>query len=388
MKILDLVDTSNVATAHLRDVGELIVQPLAGVVPMMRACVMEDNNGSTVSFAPTTYVSYPDSGGIKIRRSVNCRGTANSFFSGVGYLLNYLEKGLIDKTTQLNLTYTQSYLALPTSYITQNQDITIVLQDQNGNYTYVRLTSWMAGWTGVTLGMRIKRELIIDRKRRSISWVAKNPANGQINRSSWSYASYSTSKFAGVIIGLAARQDAPASAGFIYTYSYDVLLEDILFTENDLPTDPPRHGNFELATLFDVVNSSHPNAAALNAVRKVPKIVADRYTASTPVSITAETPVALTLRPTMLSDAAAQGKGKCVAVMVTADLKSVAGSHVCKGTTQGGRSAVFRTPRTHPFQQPQGMPGIGATVAQIDVRLPNGDIDASSLTKTITLSVN
>jgi hypothetical protein len=236
--------------------------------------------------------------------------------------------------------------------------------------------------------MRVRREVVVDRKRRTVTWFGKNLTNNQVAKVVTSYSGYPTLKFAGLIVGLHGQQDAPAAGTYAYNYVYENLYEDILFTENDLPTDPPRHGNFSLATLSDVVSSSHPNAAVLNTPRKLTKVVTDRYTASTPVPITNGAPVAFNLRGTLLNDAVAQGKGKCLAVMVTADLKSVTGKQTCKAALQDGRSAVFRTPRTHPFQQSIGMPGIGATVAQIDLRLPNGDIDTSSLTKTITLSVN
>lgn len=385
MKILDLVDTSRNGTAHLRDVGELMVPAYNGTVPLTRAVSIEDNNGATGGSAPITYVSFPDSGGIKIRRDVNCRNTVTAFTSGLGYLLDNLDPGLSDRLTPLILTYSQTFLELPVQWVSALNDLSIVLVNDQGSQTFLRL-----GYLGaiVGVGAKIKREVVVDRKRRSVAWYAKHPVTGVVTKSVTSYAAYTTMRFGGIVIGLAGRQDAPANAGLIYNYKYSALIEDVLFTESDLPTDPPRHGNFELATLSDVVNSSHANAAVLNTPRKVPKNVVDRYTGGSPVPVTGSAPVAFTLRPTLLSDAATTGKGKCVAVVVTADLKNTAGKQVCKAAVQDGRSVVFRTPRTHPFQQSQGMPGIGATVAQIDIKKPNGDIDASSLTKTITLSVN
>lgn len=385
MKILDLVDTSRVGTAHMRDVGELLVQPLAGVIPMMRATQYE--NRANATNAPFNYISYPESGGIKMRRNTWCRGST-TVEQGWTYLLDTLEPGLSDRLTQLNLSFTHTYLTLPAAWISSMADLGMILQGDSGGYTILKLGGAMSAVIGITSGMRVRREIVVDRKRRTVTWFAKNPVTGQAAKVVTSYSGYPTLKFVGLLVGMVANQDAPNNATLGYNYVYESLYEDILFTENDLPTDPPRHGNFSLATLSDVVNSSHPNAAALNAPRKLTKVVTDRYTASTPIPITAGSPVTFNLRSTLLNDAAAQGKGKCIAVMVTADLKNVAGRQTCKGALQDGRSAVFRTPRTHPFQQSQGMPGIGATVAQIDVRLPNGDIDPSSLTKTITLSVN
>jgi hypothetical protein len=385
MKIHDLVDTSRAGTAHMRDVGELLVQPMAGTIPMMRAVQFEKRSNS--SFAPYNYISFPESGGIKMRRNCWCRNST-SIEQGWTYLLDHLEQGLSDRLTQLNLSFTHTYLTYPANWVSAVADIGMILQADDGTYTILKLGSAMYGAIGITTGMRVRREVVVDRKRRSVTWFAKNPVTGAPLKVVTSYSGYPTLKFAGLMVGLVANQDAPAGGTLAYNYTYDNLYEDILFTENDLPTDPPRHGNFSLATLSDVVNSSHPNATVLNAPRKLTPVVTDRYTASSPVPITGTAPVAFNLRGTLLNDAAAQGKGKCVAVVVTADLKSVTGKQTCKAALQDGRSAVFRTPRTHPFQQSQGMPGIGATVAQIDVRLPNGDIDASSLTKTITLSVN
>jgi hypothetical protein len=387
MKILDLVDTSRNGTAHLRDVGELPIPSFNGTVPLTRAISLEDHNGASSTAASYTYVSFPDSGGIKIRRDTRCRSTSSAFTSGLAYLLDNLDPGLSDKLTQLNLSYSQTYLQLPQNWVSAHNDLSIVLLNDQGTQTFLRI-GYLGSISGIVAGVKIKREVVVDRKRKSVSWYAKHPVTGVVTKSVTSYAAYTTMRFGGLVVGLAGRHDAGNSAGYSYNYDYNVLLEDILFTENDLPTDPPRHGNFELATLSDVVNSSHANAAVLNTPRKLTSNVAGRYTASTPVPITGAAPVAFSLRPTLLSDAAATGKGKCIAVMVTADLKNTAGKQVCKAALQDGRSSVFRTPRTHPFQQSQGMPGIGATVAQIDVRLPNGDIDASSLTKTITLSVN
>lgn len=390
MKILDLVDTSRAATAHLRDIGEVQFQPLLGTVPMTRAVGFEFNNGSINSYAPYNYASFPESGGIKLRRFTRLRGVVSAFDSGIAYLLDHLDPGCIDRSTQLNLSYSQTYLLHPQNYVANGaNDLSMILQNDMGAYTVVRMGSAVQNVFGAyNVGTKLKREVVVDRKRRSVTWYAKNPTTGAPTKIVTSYAAYTTMKFAGLLIGLSGRFDAANTAGFPYNYDYNVLLEDILFTENDLPTDPPRHGNFELATLFDVVNSGHPNAAALNARRTLTPVVTDRYSASTPVPITPGSPLAFSLRPTLLADAAALGKGKCVAVVVTADLKSKTGKQMCKAALQDGRSSAFRTPRTHPFQQSQGMPGIGATVAQIDVRLPNGDIDASSLTKTITLSVN
>jgi hypothetical protein len=385
MKILDLVDTSRAGTAHMRDVGELLVQPMAGVIPMMRATQYE--NRVNAANAPFNYVSYPESGGIKMRRNTWCRNSV-SVEQGWTYLLDTLDPGLSDRLTQLNLSFTHTYLTLPTNWIFNMADLGMILQGDEGTYTILKLGGSMSSVLTIVEGMRVRREVVVDRKRRTVTWFAKHPITGQAAKVVTSYSGYPTLKFVGLMVGMVANQNAPANSSLPYQYVYENLYEDILFTENDLPTDPPRHGNFSLATLSDVVNSSHPNATVLNAPRQLTKVVTDRYTASTPVPITAGSPVAFALRNTLLNDAAAQGKGKCIAVMVTADLKNVSGKQTCKGALQDGRSAVFRTPRTHPFQQSQGMPGIGATVAQIDVRLPNGDIDASSLTKTITLSVN
>jgi hypothetical protein len=384
MKILDLVDTSRAGTAHMRDVGELVVPPLTGTIPMMRALAFE--KAGIGNSAPANYISYPDSGGIRIRRYVVCR-SSEVVESGFAYLLDHLEPGLSDRLTQLNLSFTHTYLQLAQNWLSQVADVAMILQSDAGAYTILKMGA-MNTIIGVPVGMRVKREIVVDRKRRSVTWFAKNPVTGQATKMVTTYSNYPTLKFAGLLVGLIGQMDAPAGSTYGYNYTNDNLYEDILFTENDLPTDPPRHGNFSIATLSDVVNSAHPNATVLNAPRKLTKVVTDRYTASSPIPITLAAPVAFNLRSTLLNDAVAQGKGKCVAVVVTADLKNVTGRQTCKAALQDGRTSVFRTPRAHPFQQSQGMPGIGATVAQIDVRLPNGDIDASSLTKTITLSVN
>lgn len=385
MKILDLVDTSRAATQHMRNTGDQVVLPLSGVIPLTRATIWEDI--SVIGGIGTNVVNFPEAGGLRMKRKGLKRAGSGSFYSGLCYLLDNIDPGLAQRNTQLNLSLKQTYNELPSVSMIASawQDCYYILRSPAGVLSFYAMEPMRT--LSAELGRPAKREVIVDRVRKVITLYNRHPVTGVPSKFTYGYAAQTTMTFAGIGFGLGGTLTGSTSTGFSQTYNYDVTFEDILFTENDLPTDPSRHGPYDLATFFDVIPSGNANAATLNARRTVPAVQADRFTGKPSVPIAKDAPVALSLRSTLLTDQVVQGKGKCLAVVVGGDIKNTQGKMVCKAAVQDGRLAVFRTPRTHPFQQSVGMPGIDATFAQIDIRKPDGTLDATVLGKTITLSV-
>lgn len=386
MKIHDLVDVSRAATQHLRATGDIAVPPFQGTVPMTRA-IMHEGPGNNTQIG-MNLVSFPEYGGLRWK-SNRRYGTNTTTVAGLLYNFDTLERGLTERNTQLNLSWTQSYVTLPSAIFgTGWADLVWVMRSKTGAYSYYVMAAAKAILADLSTPM--KRELVIDRQRKVISLYSRHPKTGVVTKNTYNYSSQANGtglELVGVMIGLYGNT-AGVSNTFSIVSEYEMLFDNILFTENDLPTDPARHGLFELATFANVVQSSHPNAATLNATRTIPAVSADRYQGKPSVAINKATPLTLTLRPTLLADAAAQGKGKCLALLVTGDIKNNSGPRICKAQVQDGRLVRFATPRTHPYQQSIGMPGIDATFAQLDLRKADGDIDNSVLNKSITLSVN
>lgn len=389
MKIHDLVDVSRAATQHLRATGDISVLPFNGTIPMTRATLIEEQGAQTQT--GMSVVSFPEWGGLRLKHMHRLRSTT-TVVSGLYYNFDFIERGLTERNTQLNFSWTQTYASAPptTVYMPATwTDCAFVMRTKTGQYAYYAMAA--AKTVLADLSTPMKRELVIDRQKKLISLYSRHPKTGAVTKNTYNYSSQvfgSGMELVGVMFGMYGGSASLSSNSFNYPFEFEMLYENILFTENDLPTDPARHGPFDLATFANVVQSSHPNAAVLNATRTIPVVSADRYQGKPSVAINKDTPLTLTLRPTLLSDSAAQNKGKCLAVLVTGDIKNTSGPRGCKAQVQDGRLARFATPRTHPYQQSIGMPGIDATFAQLDLRRADGDLDTSVLNKSITLSVN
>lgn len=387
MKILDLVDTSSAATKHLQASGTLPITIGGGTLPMTRANVSGELDPGDAVMQRFT-MSYPTSGGIQLNMIMSSKYSSTIFQSGLLYRIEHLDEGLMGRNTQLNLTYTYQYTATTTGPVQAGWgDVSVVLVSPLGRLTNLSLGSAYT-LTSSKVGEAIKVEVIIDRSRKVIEMIALNLVTGKTARTTTYYSNYNTLVPYGVMIGIHGYSNGQRYEYYTAFVNSYMLLENILLTENDRDHDPRRHGSFNLATLSDVVKADHPSATLLNKARPVTAIHADRYKDQPSIPVKGDSPVVLMLRPTLMSDEALSNKGTCVALVVTADMKSVTGRYQYLGKVSSGRTTALSVPRTEPYTQLVGNAGIGAHIGQIDIRHASGiDMPAVTVAKTITLSV-
>lgn len=361
MKILDVVDTSQVGTKHLQQLGTLPLQGGIGRVPHTQAIpqtyAWHLNTGQLT-------VTFPIRGGLTLTYNGYYGALEPNYASGMNYVLDRVSDDLSSRTTQLNLSFTLTYISR-TNCANYADFMFCFRTNGTGAFSTVRFpTLNINTLTGVGLTVPVKVEIVVDRLSKTISLYATRTDTNASYKATASYAAYTTMTLTSICIGPMGASTSwlstyPPTAKMAIANTYD----NILFTERETQSDMKRHGIFNLATIPNVVDVTDSNYVNLNSDRGSPTTTTDLLTGRSSISI-GQVTTNVILRSDLASDDTLSGKGSLVGMMLTADITNSQGKPVI-ACTSSETTVAIPVSKGYPFGSSSSRNAVDARIGQL-----------------------